>query len=49
LTAALLARRAGELLAHAGVTTVPDASHFMLPQECPDVINPELVKFLAAA
>jgi pimeloyl-ACP methyl ester carboxylesterase len=47
--AAVLARRAGELLPDARVITVPDASHFMLPQECADVINPELVKFLAAS
>jgi pimeloyl-ACP methyl ester carboxylesterase len=45
---AFLARRAGEVLADARVVTVPDASHFMLPQECPYVINPELAKFLAA-
>jgi pimeloyl-ACP methyl ester carboxylesterase len=45
--AAVLVRRAGELLPDARVVTVPDASHFMLPQECPEVINPALAKFLA--
>jgi pimeloyl-ACP methyl ester carboxylesterase len=46
--APLLARQAAELLADAKVVTVPGASHFMLPQECPEVVNPELAKFLAA-
>jgi pimeloyl-ACP methyl ester carboxylesterase len=46
--AAVLARRAGELLPDARVVAVPDASHFMLPQECPDIVNPELAKFLGA-
>jgi pimeloyl-ACP methyl ester carboxylesterase len=47
--AAVLARRAGELLPDPRVVTVPDASHFMLPQERAEMINPELAKFLAAS
>lgn len=44
---AVLVKRARQLLPDVRVVTIPDASHFMLPQEFPDLINPGLAEFLA--
>jgi pimeloyl-ACP methyl ester carboxylesterase len=43
----VLVREARRRLSDVQVVTIPDASHFMLPQDCPDEINPVLVEFLA--